>query len=72
MATQELTHSGRKIVINVEGNQVQMTIDGETIPVAYHSESGNCMTTKHMPYTSHSSLIDLAKDVVDNVINKRV
>jgi len=71
MPIQEVSHRGKRIIINVEGDQVRLTINGEMIPVMYDSNSGRCVATKHLPYASYSSLVDLAKGVIDNVIIKR-
>ena len=70
MATQELTYRGRKIIVDVVGDRARMTIDGKTIPIGYDSQSGTAIALQHMPYKSYSSLILLAKGVVDKVINK--
>ncbi|MCA9950977.1 MAG: hypothetical protein KDE48_15100 [Anaerolineales bacterium] len=72
MATQEFNYKGRHIVINVAGEQAQMTIDGEAIPVGYDSVTGTAVALIHQPFESHASLSDLAIDLVDNVINKRM
>ncbi|MCA9934693.1 MAG: hypothetical protein KC415_12250 [Anaerolineales bacterium] len=71
MATQELTYKGKKIIITVENGRAQMTIDGEPIPVGYDSGTGSAVALNHMPFKSHSSLVELAKSVIDNVISKR-
>jgi hypothetical protein len=71
MATQELTYKDKKIIITVEGDRAEMTIDDEPIPIGYDSTSGRATALQHMPFASHDSLVDLAKDVIDNVINKR-
>lgn len=71
MATQELTYKGKKIVISGEGDQVKMTIEGEEIPVRHNIQTGTAIAIEHLPHTSFTSLIDLAKAVVDNVIDMR-
>lgn len=71
MAIQEETYKGKKIVINTEGNEIHLTIDGENIPVWYDSISSRYIATQHSPYISHASLLDLAKHVIDYVITQR-
>ncbi len=71
MAKQELTYKGKKIIIAGEGDDVKMTIDGEEIPVRQNTQTGTAIAIRHLPHASFTSLVDLAKAVVDNVINMR-
>ena len=71
MATQEEMYKGKKIIITVEGDHAQMTIDGEPIPIGYDSATGSATALSHMPFKSHDSLLKLGKSVIDDVINKR-
>lgn len=71
MQCKEMTYNGRKIVIDSQNAETQVTIDGEPIPVQHVPETGEYIATQHSPFISHDSLEELAKHVVDHVINHR-
>ncbi len=71
MPIQELTHNGRKIVIRTEGDQIELTIDNEPIPLWHDKATGQFIATRHSPFKSYSTVLDLAKHVTDDVINQR-
>lgn len=71
MAKQALTYKGKKIIIIGEGDQAKMTIGNEEIPIKHNIQTGIAIATKHLPHMSFTSLLDLAKAVVDHVINMR-
>jgi hypothetical protein len=71
MAREELIYHGKKIIIVTEGENMQLTIDGEPIPVLYSKDTGQYIATKHSAFIGHPTLLELAKHVIDQVINQR-
>ncbi len=71
MPIQEFTHNGRKVVIDTEGDKPKVTIDGEDIPILQTKDTGRFIATQHYGFKSYTSLVDLARDVIDHVINLR-
>jgi hypothetical protein len=71
MATQEMVYNGRKIVITPQDTKTPVLIDGESIPVMKDPGVGEYIAVIHAPYLKHPTLIDLAKHVIDHVINQR-
>jgi hypothetical protein len=68
MSTQELTYKSREIVITTEGDQVKLLIDGEDILVQ-RDESGSKFIAPDWSFKVYPSVMILAKDIVDNVLN---
>lgn len=71
MPIQEFAYHGRKIVINTEGDKLKVKIDDEDIPILHSKDSGRFVATKHYGFKPYNSLVDLAKEVIDHVINQR-
>jgi hypothetical protein len=67
----ELTHDGRKIVIDSSNGKSQVTIDGEDIPIHHAKSSDEFIAARHSPHISYESLEELAKHVVEHVVNRR-
>lgn len=66
MPEQRENYKGKEIVIDTGDDQIQVRIDGSEIEVARDEVSGRYVTSL-LPYTDYSSVVDLAKDVSDNV-----
>ncbi|MET0624733.1 MAG: hypothetical protein ABW250_17430 [Pyrinomonadaceae bacterium] len=71
MPIEELDYHGRKIVVNTEGDETSLTIDGEPIPFRHDPGTGKFFAILHSPFLQYPSLLALAKGVVDTVINLR-
>ena len=55
----------------VNASVAEVSIDGESIPVEFDPGTEQFIAVKHSPYLSHSTVIDLAKHVADEVVGKR-
>ena len=65
MSEEHETYKGKDILASTD-KEVQLSIGGQGVDVSRDETSGRFVTV-HLPYTSYDSLIDLAKQVIDNV-----
>lgn len=71
MPVEEFIYNARKVVINTDAAPPQVTIDDEDIPIFRSKESGRFVATEHFGFNAFDSLVVLAKEVIDQVINHR-
>lgn len=59
-------HGGKTISIGGDDTNPTLTIDGQEVEVVRDEDVGR-FTTLHLPYTSYETVLELAKQVIDNV-----
>jgi len=69
MQTEQILYNGHTIVITSEDDQINLTIDGESVPVQHVADG--FIAAFHSPHLKHDSILELATHVIDHVIEQR-
>lgn len=64
MPEQRETYKGKEVVANDDATW--LTIGGTQVEVSLDERSGRYQT-RHLPYTDYESVLELAKQMIDNV-----
>lgn len=70
MPQQELSYKGCKILIKTEDDEIQLKINNEEIEVQLN-KSDQTYLAPQLSFKKFSTVTDLAKDIIDNVILRR-
>ena len=65
MAHHTEEYKSKNIVINEDGNKVELSIDGTPVN-CWHDEDAKKYRSAVAPYKEFDSLVDLAKEIIDN------
>ena len=66
MAQEHETYKGKDIAAMTEDPSVDLTIDGQPVPVEIDGSSGR-FATELLPYGDYATVMELARAVIDNV-----